>query len=595
VVVSDAGDKQALRVASQFEQMRAVFHTLFPNASDGYSPIVVVAVKDKKGMLALEPEAYLAKNQLNIAGLFMHAEDRNYILARLDVEGEHPYEVVYHEYTHFMLSKATWVPLWLDEGLASFYENTDIHEKEVLLGQPNMNELLYLKQNRFIPLATLFGVDRNSPYYHDEQKGSVFYAESWALTYYLEMTDYQNKTNRLQQYASLVSQGKDPVEAAQQAFGDLKKLQDTLEMFIRSGQLRMFQMNSGAAADTSKFEQKAITQAEADAIRGDVLVRTRRTKDAEALLDETLKAAPENATAHEAMGLLKFHEGDIQGARKWYGEAVRLDSQDCLAHYYFAVMSLQAGDHDNDAAIESSLQTSIKLNPAFAPAYDALAMFYMSRDMKLNEAHLLNVHAVALEPERLGYRMNAASVLSQQRQYAGAIGVLQAARKVAKTPDETALIDKRLEQLKEIQAAVEKSKAQGDAGGISAASAGEQSIPGKTMVFRKVDGKVIGKMEDTPNYPAGDATGPSHNVKGVLRDVRCAYPTVLALTLDDGGQKVSLYSNNYYKVTFTTANYEPEGEIKPCSEIEGMKASIEYKEVNDKAVAGQILSIELSK
>ena len=60
-------------------------------------------------------------------------------------------------------------------------------------------------------------------------------------------------------------------------------------------------------------------------------------------------------------------------------------------------------------------------------------------------------------------------------------------------------------------------------------------------------------------------------------------------------QKVSLYSNNYYKVVFTTANYEPTGDIKPCSEIDGMKAAIEYSEVTDKVVAGQILSIELSK
>ncbi len=120
--------------------------------------------------------------------------------------------------------------------------------------------------------------------------------------------------------------------------------------------------------------------------------------------------------------------------------------------------------------------------------------------------------------------------------------------------------------------------------------------PNKTVVFRRVDGKIIGKTEDNPNYPTEDSKGPQHTIKGVLRDIRCSYPTVLALTVDaPTGKKTTLYTNNYYKVVFTTANYEPEGDIKPCTGIEDMKATVKYAEVTDKNVAGQILSIELSK
>ncbi len=65
-----------------------------------------------------------------MAGLFLRAPDRNYILVRLDAQQEHAYGTVYHEYTHYMLRKAdTWLPLWLNEGLAQFYENTDIDDK----------------------------------------------------------------------------------------------------------------------------------------------------------------------------------------------------------------------------------------------------------------------------------------------------------------------------------------------------------------------------------------------------------------------------------------------------------------------------------
>ena len=102
---------------------------------DNGSPIIVLAIKDENDFRALEPQAYLAKGQLKLGGLFLRAPDKNYVLMRVDAEGPHPYAVVYHEYTHFLLSKsAEWLPLWLNEGLAEFYENTDIHEKDVALG-----------------------------------------------------------------------------------------------------------------------------------------------------------------------------------------------------------------------------------------------------------------------------------------------------------------------------------------------------------------------------------------------------------------------------------------------------------------------------
>lgn len=606
LVLTDSNEKQARRLAAQFEEMRSVFHVLFPNgASDTGSPITVLAVKDRKGFQALEPEAYLAKGQINLAGLFLRAPDKNYILLRLDTEGPHPYSTVYHEYTHFMLSKATWLPLWLNEGFAEFFQNTDIHEKDVLLGQATENDILYLRENRLIPLQILLLVNHSSPYYHDEQKGSIFYAESWALTHYLEVTDREKNTNHLADYAKLLIKGEDPVTAAQHAFGDLNKLQNALEGYVRQDAFNAFRMNSGFTADASSFQVKTLSTPESDAVRADFLVYNQRTKDAEPLLAAVLQDDPTNALAHETMGYLKFREHDIPAARKWYSEAVQLDSHSFLAHYYFASMSLQSGDKDHDAQIESSLLTSIKLNPAFAPSYDTLAMFYGQRNQKLDEARLLSVQAVQLQPDNLYYRLNAANVLTQQHNYASALGVLKLALTVAKTQAQEEMVESRIDQLQRYQAAAERAKTQNSQPGTqTGAQPGNQSAvpldsindPTKTVVFRKVDGKITGVTEDKPNYPTEDSKGPQHIIKGVLRDIRCSYPTVLALTVDaPAGKKTTLYTNNYYKVVFTTANYEPEGDIKPCTGIEDMKATVKYAEVSDKTVAGQILAIELSK
>jgi tetratricopeptide (TPR) repeat protein len=598
VVLTDTNEKQARRIAGQFEHMRAVFHLLMPSAADDAgAPIIVVALKDKKGFQSLEPAAYLAKNQLDLAGLFVHGPDKNYILLRLDAQGENPFSTVYHEYTHYMMRKATWIPLWFNEGLAEFYQNTEIRDKDVVLGQPSQDDILYLRQNRLLPLTTLLAVDHSSPYYHDEQKGSAFYAESWALTHYLEVTDFQKKKHLLTDYSQFLIKGEDSVTAAQHAFGDLKRLQDSLDNYVHQSSFSMFKMNADVPIDVATFNVRPVSNSEADAVRADVLVYDDRAKEAQALLETTLHDDPNNALAHETMGYLKFREQDIPAARKWFSEAVQLDSHSYLAHYYFAVMTLQSGDTSHDAEIESSFRTAIKLNPSFAPSYDALANYYASRDLKLDEAHMLNIQAIQLEPANVYYRLNAANVLSQQRQYISAIGVLKAALPVAKTQTETDMVQSRIHSLEQFQAQVQASLNRDATASSQTPTPSSATSTGqnKTMVFRRVNGKMVGMVADAPNYPTGDSKGPQHTIKGVLRDIRCSPPNVLVLSVDQAGKTTTLYTNDYFKVVFTTANYEPDGDIKPCLSIEDMKATVKYAEVTDKNVAGQILSIELSK
>ena len=167
-VLTDANEKDGRHITDQFERMRWVFQTLFPKVNvDPSEPIVVVAAKNEKVFETVEPAAYLAKGQMKLGGYYMHTQDKNYILLRLDAEDEHPFSTVYHEYTHVQFAGAAdWMPLWLNEGLAEFMQNTEIHDKNVELGQPSVDDILYLRQNRLIPLNVLFKVDAESPYYH---------------------------------------------------------------------------------------------------------------------------------------------------------------------------------------------------------------------------------------------------------------------------------------------------------------------------------------------------------------------------------------------------------------------------------------------
>ncbi len=593
-VVTDAGEREGRRLADQFERMRWVFQTLFPKANvDPIAPIVVIAVKNQKGMQALEPEAYLAKGQLTIAGLFLRAPDKNYILARTDVEGEHPYSTVYHEYTHLELGTEG-MPLWLNEGLAEFFQNTDFRDKEVILGQASADDLMYLQQNRLIALPVLFQVDANSPYYHEEQKGSVFYAESWALTHYLEVTDYNGHTNHVGSYLTLVSRQTDPVSAAEQSFGDLKKLQSGLEDYIRRQQYMYFHMNSaGAAIDPKSMTVTPVTEPQADAIRADFLAYNGRTADARTMLDGVLKADPNNVQAHETMGFIEFRAGHRDEAKKWYSEAVALDSHSYLAQYYFGSLSVMDGSTGEE--VEKSLRAAIELNPRFAPAYDSLAVLYGKRHEKLDQAHMLNLQAVDLEPGNVNFRLNAANILMEMGRYDDSVRVLKAAQVIAKTPLEVDVVQRVLKQVQQQQAQVEEwTRRQTENPG---------QVPGQAQVQTRVvmqgPGQAAGvganEQQSAPKHPTETPHGTMHIVQGVIHGVQCSYPAVIELRVESPRQKVALYNNNYFKIDYSAANFTPSGDIHPCDELEGMKAKVQYFATSDKTVDGQIVSMVLSR
>jgi tetratricopeptide (TPR) repeat protein len=307
-----------------------------------------------------------------------------------------------------------------------------------------------------LPLATLLAVDIKSPYYHDERKGSVFYAESWLLTHYLIVGDQALGTHRVHDYAQLLVEGADPVAAAQRAFGDLDELQLLLNRYLLERRFTYFKIKGELTAKDSTFQVRAVPASEADVVRSNVLICSGRTKDAQTLLEAVLHDDPGNAPAHETMGLLRFHEGDIEGAKKWYGEAAQLDPQSYLAHYYYAAMALRAGGSGEDDAIESSLRTAIELNPDYAPSYDTLAMFYASRRRNLDQAQTLTLRAIELEPDNLSYRLNGAEVLAQARKFASAVDVLKGAARLARTPEEIDAVRSRIQRFERDQAALDR-------------------------------------------------------------------------------------------------------------------------------------------
>ncbi|HEU5350585.1 MAG TPA: tetratricopeptide repeat protein [Terracidiphilus sp.] len=615
-VETDAGERQARQLLEQFERMRWVFRTLYPKIhADPPEPILVVAVRNEKEFQGYVPAGYLGRGKLKLAGYFQPGADKNSILLRLDTEDRHPYATIYHEYTHFQFrSIEMWMPIWLNEGIAEFFQNTVVEPKYVQLGMPSADDILYLRQQNLIPLDVLFRVDRSSPYYHEEDKGSVFYAESWALTHYLEVQDRKDGRNRLITYLTLVLHRKDPVEAATEAFGNLHALTNTLAAYIRNGNYMQFQMNTASSPiDVSAYPVKQLTLTDVEATRANVLMDVRRTDEAKALIQQVLAQDPKNVQAHETMGLVALRSGNRDEAQKWLGEAVALGAQGFEVNMLYAGLLMSSPKAD-EAQIESCLHAAIRANPRDARVHEMLASREAMEHVRLDDALKQSEEAVSLDPGRVEYREMAASVLEQQRKLPDAQNMLHSAMLVARTPEEKQFVQERVTELQQMEE-LESERVQTAA--LSPAANGVIDVPAAyvngpdagtattTVVVPGENGPggsapatsapgVATLPPDVPRHPDA-ANGPKHTATGVIRQVHCSYPVGIEFELVERKKTLKVYNNHFNELNLTVSGFTPRGSMNPCRDFEGMKARISYAESADKTVDGKVFSIVLMK
>jgi TonB family protein len=374
------------------------------------------------------------------------------------------------------------MPLWLTEGIAEYYQNTEFFEDHVRLGKGDPGIQHTIDYNALLPLSTLFGVDPNSSYYHEQDKGSIFYAESWALTHYLKDKDEREGTRRLNDYLDLLQKNVDPMAAATQAFGDLEQLELDLRRHAASGQYAVSEMPGTIDVGDSSFIVQPLSPTQADTLRAELLAHVGRTSDARALLEDVLRNDPTNVAARENMGYIAFREQNFDEARKWCQQAIKLDPNSFVAHYVFAAASIRKGASDkaSQAAVEESLRTVIKINPSFAPGYDALAIFYAQRGTNLTEARDLIERAVQLGPGVPEIRIDQSQVLASMNKTKEAIEVLELAVKMSHTPEQVAAVENVLESLRKYDAVRSKESARNDALAAAGGTARGKSAASKS-------------------------------------------------------------------------------------------------------------------
>ena len=458
IIVSNAGEKQARRTAIQFEQIHTLFREGLAVAQGHPSPVITIfALKDEKSLSELLPD-YWTKGHMHPSGVFAYGLYQYYAAVNLEAQGTNPFATMYHEYYHSLtMPYFPELPIWLSEGLADFFGESQVNGTVATMGVADPALIEELRHNKLIPLDVLFHVDASSPYYNEENKVSVFYAESWALTHYLMIGDRQVHRQMLVDYASALSSGLTPDQAAAKAFGDLKKLQDDLSRYIAKFTFSYFQMKAPAELAPAELHVRELNDAEEEAYRGGFFA-IRRRPEAKQILQNAVNLDPKLALAHQNLGIEEYLEGNRDSALTSLSEAVRLDPKDGFARYLRAYLTFfGAGGFPQDSQIEEDLRQSVALKPDFAPADALLGLYLSSHRQNAEEALAYAKKAVNLEPGNTEFIYDLAQVLAQMQRFDEAQYVAERARTNSHNAEYRARLDQFIAYLQNARSIASRS------------------------------------------------------------------------------------------------------------------------------------------
>ncbi len=405
-VLTDGGNKDALRIASELEMIRSLYHSVIGAGLESGDRITVFATEGEDEFEELLPPSSRKGAGERWAGMFVQLAYGYAILLRLDIQSDFQYRSVYHEYFHYLARRNLgMLPSWLNEGMAEYWETIDIREEEVRIGQPNDSHIRLLRDKTHLPLETLLTADYASPHFLQDQDLILFYAQSWALTHLLQSDEVRR--GQLETYVALLEKGAERSKAASEAFGDIESLGEALKRYVRNYSFRAVRLRMPQAVREEELTARSLSEAQALASRGAHLVRVGDRPRGESLLTEALQKDPTLAEAHESLGLLRLPD-DPERARASFEEAIRLDPNRYLSHFLIAE-SFPRGD----AAAEPHFLKVLSLAREFAPAYRALAWFYFGQDERAVRSANLARQAVSLEPNQARYRIEWAFFLRE--------------------------------------------------------------------------------------------------------------------------------------------------------------------------------------
>jgi len=227
------------------------------------------------------------------------------------------------------------------------------------------------------------------------------------------------------------------------------------------------------------------------------MLHIQRYDTAEKELQKAISLEPAFIPSYGSLGMLRLRQDREDEALKVLAKAVESDSQNHMAHYYYASL-LQKFKNDESAderrnrleLMRTHLKRCVELAPRFAEAYNWLGFVAVSLRDELDETEAALGKAIGLFPGREGLRLSLADVMFANNKTAAArtlVAALQARTTNPAIRDRTTtmleVIANRLQSeqaMREYEARRREAQAEAKATAVGEETSGQKSMTEQT-------------------------------------------------------------------------------------------------------------------
>src|SRR5215467_6467909 len=185
---------------------------------------------------------------------------------------------------------------------------------------------------------------------------------------------------QLVEFVKLFSSGVEWEKAFAQAFKtDYATMEKALRRYIGNDTYSGMNYFLKTTEVDTEMTVQTLEDAEVQFYLGDLLLHTNRVDESVAFFEQARTLDDNLARPYEGLGFVAMRRSNYEQARENFKNAVARDSQNYLAHYYYAQALMReafgsgTGPKPESGLIIDELKKAIKLMPGFAPSYHRLA------------------------------------------------------------------------------------------------------------------------------------------------------------------------------------------------------------------------------
>lgn len=383
---SNAGKSKTKAIAHELEIFRAAAGRVFPALADqGIDPTAVYLFNSEKSFRSYATER-------EVMGFFTGLPRRGNFIAA-NVGAVEPFPIIYHEYVHHLLrSNFPGVPLWLNEGLAAYFETFRVERGRAKLGLAHRGLASHLRNEPWMSLSEVLRVTNGSEAYRDPEASRGFRAQAWVLTRYL-LEAKPDRGERTYDFLRLLAAGESSESALTQAFGmNLEELQAELRKAIGFEDLSYRFVSTKELQVGEVPETEPIGELEVLCRLGDLLLvgEAPRIVRGDELFAAALAVEPQYVPALLGRATAALRLGDHEKALPFAERAVALEPGNPLAQFLLGdalLRQFDAGGGEIPARgaptpelvlrARRAYQETLKIDPLFLRAYNQLAHTYL--------------------------------------------------------------------------------------------------------------------------------------------------------------------------------------------------------------------------